>query len=90
MWEAIKWYSRKGYKTISLGRTDIQHDGLKRFKTGWGGSEYQMKYFRYDLGKGQIVRIESAKRDSIMNLFFRYMPTPVSKILSRILYRHFA
>ena len=90
MWEAIKWYSRRGYKTFSLGRTDIQHDGLNRYKTGWGGSEYQMKYFRYDMGKGQIVKIKSAKRDSIMKFSFHYMPTGLSKILGRILYRHFA
>lgn len=90
MWEAIKWYSLNGYKTISLGRTAIQHSGLRHHKTGWGCTEYLIKYFRYDLEKRNIVRAENAKRDSTMKYLFRYMPIPMSKIISRILYKHFA
>ena len=90
IWEAIKWYSLKGYKTITFGRTDMHHNGLRRFKTGWGGTEYLMKYFRYDLEKKQFVRIDHANRDSIMKSVFKIMPVGISKILGSILYRHFA
>ena len=36
MWEAIKWYSNNGFKTISLGRTHPENKGLLQYKDGWG------------------------------------------------------
>ena len=90
MWEAIKWYSQQGYKTISFGRTDIEHSGLRRFKTGWGGAEYPMKYFKYDLRKKQFVTTDHAKRNAIMKIVFRFTPVGISRMLGNIIYKHFA
>ncbi|MGB5847992.1 MAG: peptidoglycan bridge formation glycyltransferase FemA/FemB family protein, partial [Ignavibacteriaceae bacterium] len=39
MWEAIKYYSAKGFKSFSFGRTEPDNEGLRKFKLGWGTTE---------------------------------------------------
>ena len=90
IWEAIKWYASNGYKSISLGRTGIQHSGLRRFKLGWGVNEYRINYYRYDLKNGNILKIEDGKLAWIMNIVFNKMPIPISRIFGQYLYKHFA
>ncbi len=51
MGEAIRWYAERGFDTLSMGRTDLHHEGLRQFKTGWGTTEDLVSYFRYDVKK---------------------------------------
>ena len=39
MWEAIKYYSAKGFELFSFGITKPDNEGLRKFKLGWGASE---------------------------------------------------
>jgi lipid II:glycine glycyltransferase (peptidoglycan interpeptide bridge formation enzyme) len=34
MWEAIKWYSQNGYRSLCFGRTEPENQGLLQFKSG--------------------------------------------------------
>ena len=89
MWEAIKWYSGKGYKSFCFGRTGIGHEGLRRFKLGWGTKEYIIKYFKYDL-ENDSIKIRSDRFNSVTQTLFSKMPIPVSRAVGTLLYRHFA
>jgi len=43
MWEGIKLYCKNGYKTFCLGRTELENEGLRRYKEGWGTEEITIK-----------------------------------------------
>ena len=87
MWEAIKWYSCRGYKSLSFGRTSIANEGLRRFKLGFGTEEYRIDHVKYDFARDAFV----ADRDKVFgwhNLVFRWMPVPLSRTIGRVLYKH--
>lgn len=87
MWEAMKWYLGKGYKTLCLGRTEPENQGLVRFKAGWGAQETALRYFRYDLTKGAFVK-SALKLTGPHNSIFGRMPVPLLKPIGSVLYRH--
>ena len=89
MWEAIRWLVRNGFETLNFGRTSAQNDGLRRFKLGWGTSEYPISYQKFDYGTNRFV----AKRDEAdgwHNAVFRRLPIWLSKLAGAFLYRHWA
>jgi hypothetical protein len=87
MWEAIKWYSENGHKSLHLGRTEPENRGLIQFKSGWEAYEQQIHYYRYDLNKGSFVS-GSSKVTGFYNKIFRNMPIPVLNRIGNILYKH--
>ena len=87
MWKAIQWYSQNGYKNLCFGRTERKNQGLIQFKSGWGTTEQQINYYRYDLEKGSFVR-GSSKVTGFHNKVFRNIPIPILKKIGALLYRH--
>lgn len=89
MWEAIRWYRRKGMKRLDLGRTSVANAGLRKFKLGWRAEEYPIEYWKYDLRSRRFV----ADTDGAMgwhNRVFRAMPIIFSRAIGAFLYRHSA
>ncbi len=87
MWEAIKWYSAKGFALLHFGRGSVANEGLRQFKLSFGTEEYKIDYFKYDFRKEAFV----TDRDKVFGWFnsvFRLMPNPLSRILGVLLYRH--
>lgn len=87
MWEAIKWYSINGYKTLSLGITQQENSGLRQFKNGWGTQEEIINYYKYDLGKNSFIQLKSNVK-GFHNRIFRRLPIPLLKISGTLLYKH--
>jgi len=87
MWEAIKWYSQNGYKNLCFGRTEPENEGLRQFKSGWGTTEQQINYYRYDLKKGSFVP-GSSKVTGFHNKIFRNIPIPILNRIGTIFYKH--
>jgi hypothetical protein len=87
MWEAINWYSERGYRTFCFGRTDIDAAGLRQFKNGWGAEERIIKYYRYDPGKDLFLGASEPSKEKGFGILTR-MPLPVLLLAGRILYRH--
>jgi len=87
MWEAIKWFVGKGFKSLCFGRTEPENEGLRRFKRGWGTQEYQIPYFKYDLQEGAFASGKKQGR-SIYAGLLRATPAPVLNIIGSLLYRH--
>lgn len=86
MWEAIKWYKGRGAKSLNLGRTEVDNQGLRRFKLSWGASESALKYFRYDLKRGAFSR--SPLRGDHPKKLFSMIPAGVLRLVGRLLYKH--
>ena len=87
MWEAIKWYSQNGYKNFSFGRTEPENHGLLQFKEGWGAKEEIIKYYKYDLRKGEFVK-DSSRVTGLHNKIFNRMPMPLLRIIGTVLYKY--
>ena len=89
MWEAIRWYSQNGYKSLCFGRTEPENDGLIQFKTGWGTTEQPINYYRYDFKKEAFINSQSMVT-GFHNKIFKNMPGPILNKIGALLYRHFA
>jgi lipid II:glycine glycyltransferase (peptidoglycan interpeptide bridge formation enzyme) len=87
MWEAIKWYSQNGYKSLCFGRTEPENQGLIQFKSGWGTTEQQINYYRYDFKKEAFVT-GTSKVTGFHNKIFRRMPAPLLRGIGSALYKH--
>jgi lipid II:glycine glycyltransferase (peptidoglycan interpeptide bridge formation enzyme) len=87
MWEAIKWCHKNGFSTLCLGRTDVQNDGLRSFKTGWGTQENVINYYRYNLRKDAFI-IENGQVSQASNKILSRMPISILNFIGMVLYRH--
>jgi hypothetical protein len=87
MWDAIQWYASCGPKSLCLGRTELEHHGLLQFKRGWGSTEENLHYFKYDLKHSDFVRQVSSE-SGFHNRICRLLPLPVLRIAGALLYRH--
>ncbi len=86
MWHAIKWSCENGYNNLCLGRTEPQNLGLRQFKTGWGGQEKPIRYYRYDLSRDAFIK--KTPGSGFSKRIFEHLPIPVLNAAGKILYRH--
>lgn len=87
MWKAIEQYCHEGYASLSFGRTDPGHDGLRQFKTGWGAAERIINYYRYDFQEQKFI-CKPPGTEGWHNSLFRSTPIPLLKMIGSALYRH--
>jgi hypothetical protein len=87
LWQSFVRCQAHGVSSVSLGRTNPDHDGLRRFKLGWGARELQAPYYRLDLWSNRWV----TARDATVgwhNHFFRQLPLWANRWAGRLLYPH--
>ncbi len=87
MWEGIKRYCENGYKTLCFGRTEIENKGLRQYKAGWGTKESIIKYYRFNVKKGDVIK-GNPGASRIQNRVFNKMPTALLKFIGLISYKH--
>ncbi len=85
--EAIRSMCGKGCRTFSFGRTDIGHDGLRRFKLAWGTKETHLQYIRFDLNSKKWLSPGKSSPRPWEGVFSR-MPLSVLRLVGSIAYRH--
>jgi hypothetical protein len=88
MWEAIRWYIDKGFSSLSFGRTDLGHEGLRQFKNGWGVAEQALNYYRYAIKTAAFVRNSNEKMNGINSRAASFAPLPVLRAVGSLLYKH--
>jgi len=87
MWKAIQWGREFGYRTLCMGRTEPDNEGLRKFKMGWGAKERKIRYYRYDLCTDTFVKAHGTVGPWRRKIL-RSLPVPVLKQVGRVLYRH--
>jgi hypothetical protein len=87
LWETIKTCARNGFSSFSLGRTDLDNEGLLAFKNGWGAERTVLHYYRYEFACNDFVRDEERDMKLVKNLFSR-LPVDALKLIGRLAYRH--
>ena len=87
MWEGMKWYTSRCYSRLSMGRTALGNQGLRRFKRGFGAIEKPMNYFRYDFRRERYV-VGSNETSGGLNKVFALTPLALLRKIGRTLYPH--
>ncbi len=89
LWHAIQWAVENGYKTLDLGRTSPDNQGLMAFKRHWGAEEIDLPYYYWPEIRGISATKESSKKYKIASSVLRKMPIPILKISGNLLYKYF-
>jgi hypothetical protein len=89
MWESMRRLRQAGVRTLSLGRSSIAQEGLRRFKKGFGAAEYEIRYRRFE-PSGALLPSPADPASGWHNHVFRLLPTAAARLLGAILYRHWA
>ena len=82
---AIEWACRAGRRTLDMGRTDPENDGLRAFKASWGAEERPLVYTH--LGRPPAAVRDRAK---LLRPVIRHSPAVVCRVLGEALYRRAA
>ena len=89
MWQGLLACKRAGCRTLNLGRTSQQNEGLLRFKHGWGATESELNYTTYNF-RTNTFTTDPDHATGIHNTLFRHLPLPLSRLAGAALYRHMA
>ncbi len=87
MWEAIRYFAANGYRELCFGRTDIDDEGLRRFKNSWGTKEEPLDYYRYDLANGRFLSHVTLRGSGAGHILSK-LPVPLLRAAGTLLYRH--
>lgn len=87
LWESMRHLSERGILALHLGRTNTHHDGLRRFKLGFGATETNYSYYRIDLEKDIFLK-EIDRTTGWHTRVFRNMPIWFNRVCGSVLYRY--
>ena len=87
MWAGIRYLSQSGAKMLHFGRTELENDGLRRFKSGWGAREEMIEYFRFDTARQDWVS-GRAGVPRFATAVFQRLPLTVNRLIGTVLYPH--
>jgi hypothetical protein len=89
IWAGIQHLARLGVECLSLGRTSLSNDGLRRFKRSWGSAEQQVCYLKYDYGANGFTNMADGA-SGWSTAVFRRLPVLWSRLVGASLYRHWS
>jgi len=88
LWEAIRWSGAQGYEALDLGRTDLEHTGLRHFKSAWGAREEPLVYSTLgEAGEGPGL---SSRGAALLSPVIRHSPRSVCRAIGELFYRYAA
>lgn len=85
-WSAIRWGCDNGFTSLDLGRTSIDNNGLRDFKSRWGAQEIPLIYTRLACEPKQAPNGHLLE---MMHVIIRKSPAWVCRLSGEILYKHF-
>jgi lipid II:glycine glycyltransferase (peptidoglycan interpeptide bridge formation enzyme) len=88
-WESIKRFAENGYKTLNFGKTEKFHEGLCRYKDGFGGMRFELYDYIYNVSTGKKL-VDAPMVKGIYNNIFRIMPIPMLRFCGKLLYKYSA
>jgi lipid II:glycine glycyltransferase (peptidoglycan interpeptide bridge formation enzyme) len=86
--EGIRDLCGKGIRTLSFGRTDLHHEGLRQFKLGWGAVERTLQYGRYDVISMAYLSTKKYRATIPWESTVSRLPLPVLRLIGHFAYRH--
>jgi len=86
--EGIRELCGKGIRTLSFGRTDLHHDGLRQFKLSWGTVEGTLQYVKYDMASKSYLSPKKDRGAIPWESAMSKLPLPILRLIGRVAYRH--
>jgi CelD/BcsL family acetyltransferase involved in cellulose biosynthesis len=87
IWEAICFLARRGCRLLHFGRTELDNEGLRHFKQGWGATERLVPYSRLP-GAGRAMAERAQSRLRLYRAAFRRLPLSINRFAGRLIYPH--
>jgi CelD/BcsL family acetyltransferase involved in cellulose biosynthesis len=84
--EVIRWGCEAGCRELDFGRTDLEQEGLREFKLGWGTEESPLHHTYAGM---QVPAAGESAAQRLLVPAIRHSPPSVSRLLGVALYRHF-
>lgn len=84
--EAIRWGCERGLRTLDFGRTDLENEGLRKFKCGWGADERELTY---TLLRRRVARRARPGMPPLVSTIISRTPPVTGRVVGAALYRHF-
>jgi CelD/BcsL family acetyltransferase involved in cellulose biosynthesis len=85
--EAIAWGCLHGLKRYDFGRTDLDNEGLRSFKTAWGATEIPLPYTY--LGQPLPTEEQPGAKERLTEKVIQRSPAFVARAAGELLYRHY-
>lgn len=84
---AIAWGCEHGLRVLDFGRTDLDNEGLRRFKASWGADERPLRYTVFaDAPPAPAV----GRGRHALGAVIRRGPPSLGRLVGELLYRHAA
>jgi hypothetical protein len=86
--EGIRELCGKGVRTLSFGRTDLHHEGLRQFKLSWGAAAKTLQYVKYDVTSMSYLSAQKSRATIPWESTMSKLPLPLLRLIGRVAYRH--
>jgi CelD/BcsL family acetyltransferase involved in cellulose biosynthesis len=83
--EVIRWACESGLRELDFGRTDLEHEGLRQFKRGWGADELPLHHTYAGM---EVPSRGGSRSQRLLAPVIRHSPPDVGRLLGAA-YRHF-
>lgn len=87
LWDAIRWGCENGYRIFDFGRTDLDNQGLRTFKNGWGTKEEPLVYSSFG---GVDASSGRGRLNEMLGTVIRRSPPWVCRVVGETLYKYAA
>ena len=84
--EAIRWGCEQGYERYDMGRTDLDNEGLRTFKSNWGAEELPLSYTYLRMPAPDE---EGGRKEQWSAAVIKHSPVLVGRLAGELLYRHY-
>jgi CelD/BcsL family acetyltransferase involved in cellulose biosynthesis len=85
LWEGIRWGCENGFQRFDFGRTDLENEGLRAFKGGWGTRE---ELLRYSLAADAAPSPQRSRLARATGGVIKHSPAVVCRALGEAFYGH--
>lgn len=86
MWTAIQQACERGFRYFDLGRSDLDNQGLRNFKSRWGAEEQPLYYTSLKTDSRIAV---GSRLSRLMHFVIRTSPTWICRLTGELLYGYF-
>lgn len=87
LWDAIRWGGANDFDVMDMGRTDLDHHGLRQFKSAWGAQEEPLVYSVLGNAGG---RGSAARGARMLEPLIKRSPPFVCRAIGELLYKYAA
>jgi len=86
-WAAIQEAKRRGFEVFDFGRTELENEGLRKFKLGWGTKEELLYYSFYPKAPSNSKFI--FVKNNIVAPIIRKSPKFICRLTGELFYKYF-